>query len=207
MDGGLGIGVTERTHGSMGERVLQERCGTTDRAARFYEQQVLDHLNERMVEFVGRQEMLFVASADGGGACDCTFRAGPPGFIQVLDRRRLAWPEYRGNGVMASLGNILETGRVGLLLVDFFRDVIGLHVNGRASVVTDEALREQVPDLPVDPHPGRRPVVGVVVEVDEAYVHCSKHIPLLVPLPKQQHWGTDDHKRKGGDFFHVAAPS
>ncbi len=92
-----------------------------------------------------------------------------------------------------------------LLFIDFTRDVIGLHVNGRAELVTAQQIHEQAPSVNKDEHPGRRPVLWVVVRVDEAYVHCSKHIPLLVPLPKQQHWGTDDHKRKGGDFFHVAA--
>src|SRR5256714_13033597 len=101
---------------------MQQRYGSVERAERFYRQQVLDRLNERMREFVARQEMLFVSTSDMEGECDCTFRAGPPGFVQVLDDARLAWPEYRGNGVMASLGNIHETGRVGLLFVDFFRD-------------------------------------------------------------------------------------
>jgi hypothetical protein len=72
--------------GSAGEHELQRRNGTTERAERFYRQQVLDHLNDRMREFLGRQEMLFVATSDGGGACDCAFRAGPPGFVQALDR-------------------------------------------------------------------------------------------------------------------------
>ena len=88
--------VVDLVHGSAGERSLQARCGTTERAARFYQQQFLDHLNPRMVEFVARQEMLFVATADRSGECDNTFRAGPPGFIRVLGPHRLAWPEYRG---------------------------------------------------------------------------------------------------------------
>lgn len=184
-----------------GERELQARYGTSDRAERFYRQQVLDHLNERMVEFVPRQEMLFVATADGFGACDNTFRAGPPGFIRVLGPHRLAWPEYRGNGVMASLGNIAGNPHVGLLMIDFFRDVIGLHVNGRARIV------EHGPAAPPvdDPAPGRRPERWVTVDVDEAYIHCAKHIPRLVKVPHRREWGTDDVRRKGGDFFGVRA--
>lgn len=190
---------------SRGERELQEELGTRSRAEQFLDRQVLDHLNTDMRAFVARQDLCFVATAGAGGDCDCSLRAGPPGFVQVLGPSALAYPEYRGNGVMASLGNIRETGHVGLLFVDFVRDVIGLHVNGRARTVSDDDLRQEAPDLPADPHPGRRPVLWVVVDVVEAYVHCSKHIPLLVPLPKQQHWGTDDHRRKGGDFFHAAA--
>lgn len=193
--------------GSAGEHALQQRYGTTERAERFYRQQVLDHLNQRMRGFIARQEMLFVASADATGECDCTFRAGPPGFVEVLDAHRLAWPEYRGNGVLASLGNISENAHVGLLFVDFFRDVIGLHVNGCAEVVDDATMRAEYSNLSVDPVPGRRPERWVRVRVDEAYVHCAKHIPRLLKLPRDRAWGTDDTKRKGGDFFGVRAAS
>ena len=191
--------------GSYGERELQRRYGTVARAERFYAQQVLDHLNEHMRDFVARQEMLFVATSDTRGECDCTFRAGPPGFVRVLDEQRVAWPEYRGNGVMASLGNITENGYVGLFFVDFFRDVIGLHVNGRAMIVERDEMQVLIDDPPVDPVPGRRPERWVLVNVEEAYIHCAKHIPRLLKLPRERAWGTDDVRRKGGDFFGAAS--
>jgi hypothetical protein len=192
--------------------------GTAVRADRFYDEQVLDRLNPRMIEFVARQEMFFLATADSHGECDSTFRAGPPGFLRVLDDLTLAYPEYRGNGVMASLGNIRENPHVGILMIDFARDRIGLHVNGRAELVTDERMRWKYPELPVDGVPGRRPQMWVEVEVEEAYIHCSKHIPRLVRAPLRQNanedggaaavgeqaWGTDDAKRKGGDYFGAA---
>jgi predicted pyridoxine 5'-phosphate oxidase superfamily flavin-nucleotide-binding protein len=191
--------------GSQGERELQQAYGTEERAERFYDQQVLDYLNENMRNFIVQQEMLFVATADKSGECDSTFRAGPPGFIQVLDERNLAYPEYRGNGVMASLGNISENANVGLLMIDFIKDVIGLHVNGSANIVEDVEMRRAYPDLKVDASPGRRPERWVQVTVHEAYIHCSKHIPRLAKVPRVRHWGTDDVKRKGGDFFEAKA--
>lgn len=194
----------ETTPGSIGERELQHRYGTTERAERFYQQQMLDHLNERMRQFVAQQEMMFVATADARGNCDNTFRAGPPGFVQVFNPEHLAWPEYRGNGVLASLGNISENPHVGLIFVDF-RESIGLHVNGRATIVEDAVLRDFSPDLPVDTVPGRRPERWVSVQVEEAYIHCAKHIPRLVKLPRDRAWGTDDTRRKGGDYFGARA--
>ncbi|MQY09662.1 pyridoxamine 5'-phosphate oxidase family protein [Actinomadura macrotermitis] len=187
--------------GSAGEHELQLRWGTAERARRFYDDQVLDHLNPAMAEFVARQEMAFVATADEGGECDCTLRAGPPGFLSVLDPRTVAYPEYRGNGVMASLGNISRNPYVGILLVDFFKDVIGLHINGIARIADDAGLRRLYPELPAPDMPGRRAERWVVVSVQEAYIHCSKHIPLLAKLPRERYWGSDDLKRKGGDFF------
>ncbi|MER6736712.1 pyridoxamine 5'-phosphate oxidase family protein [Streptomyces puniciscabiei] len=193
--------------GSDGEHRLQERMGTTARAARFYDEQVLDRLNPRMREFAARQEMFFLATSDRHGECDNTFRAGPPGFVRVFDDRTLAYPEYRGNGVLASLGNIEENPHVGILMIDFLQDRIGLHVNGRARVLSDEEMRRERPDLPVEPVPGRRARLWVEVTVEEAYIHCAKHIPHLqkVPARGDRAWGTDDSKRKGGDFFGAAA--
>jgi predicted pyridoxine 5'-phosphate oxidase superfamily flavin-nucleotide-binding protein len=163
--------ATPRTQpGSQGEHELQRRYRSGDRARRFYREQVLDRLNDRMIQFIGRQEMVWIATADGHGECDCSFRAGPPGFVQVLDARTLRYPEYRGNGVMASLGNILENPHVGMVFLDFDQERIGLHVNGSARIV--EAGR----------HDLARPRVErwVEVRVDEAYIHCRKHLPHLV---------------------------
>jgi predicted pyridoxine 5'-phosphate oxidase superfamily flavin-nucleotide-binding protein len=196
--------------GSAGEHALQERYGTTARARGFYDHQVLDRLNERMQAFVARMEMVFIATADAAGEADCSFRAGPPGFVRVLDERTLLYPEYRGNGVMASLGNITENGHIGLMFLDLCGDAIGLHVNGRARIVDDDALLEH-PDLPdgvldgLVADGGRRPERWVGVDVLEAYIHCSKHIPVLVKREDvRQAWGTDDAVRKGGDYFRVA---
>ncbi len=191
--------------GSQGEHQLQEAYGTRERADRFYDQQVLDHLNGKMRDFAARQEMMFVATSDRNGECDSTFRAGPPGFIHVLDDKNVAWPEYRGNGVMASLGNIHENPHVGILILDLVQDVIGLHVNGSAQIVEDGDMRATFPTLTVDPTPGRRPERWVWVTVEEAYIHCSKHLPRMAKVPRTRSWGTDDVKRKGGDFFGAKA--
>lgn len=191
--------------GSAGEHVLQDALGTSQRAERFHADQMCDYLVPAMQEFVGRMTMAFVATADADGECDSTLRAGPPGFLRVLDARHVAWPEYRGNGVMASMGNINENPHVGLLMVDFTDDLIGLHVNGSARLVDDADMRREHPELPQEAAPGRRAEMWVEVTVEEAYVHCRKHIPRLVPVDRTRAWGTDDVRRKGGDHFGVAA--
>jgi predicted pyridoxine 5'-phosphate oxidase superfamily flavin-nucleotide-binding protein len=191
----------DRLPGSRGEHLLQCAYGSRDRAKKFYNDQLLDHLNEAMVEFVQRMDMAFIASADAAGECDSSFRAGPPGFIRVLDERHIAYPEYRGNGVLASLGNISENPHLAILMVDFVRDLIGLHVNGMASVVEDAEMRSGYPGIPAESDDGRAPERWVVVEVEEAYIHCRKHIPRLQPVERTRDWGTDDVKRKGGDYF------
>ena len=160
-----------------------------------------------MLEFIARQEMLFIATADAKGECDCSFRAGLPGFVYVLSDKLLAYPEYRGNGVYASLGNIMENPHIGLLFIDFFQNKVGLHVNGKARIIENNDLLER-PDIspamkaitknPSKPSPER----WLLIEVEEAYIHCSKHIPLLQKnLEQEIHWGTDDEQLKGGDAF------
>jgi uncharacterized protein len=187
--------------GSSGEHALQCAWGTQDRARRFYRDQVRARLLPEMMQFVARMEMAFLATADAGGECDASLRTGPPGFIHVLDDTRVVLPEYRGNGVHASLGNITENPHVGLLMVDFVRDLIGLHVNGRARVLSDAQVRGTWPDLPTDGAPGRRARHWLLVEVEEAYVHCRKHIPRMEIVPRHRAWGSDDPARKGGDYF------
>jgi len=194
--------------GSSGERRAQERFGTPGRAEAFYANQVLDHLNQPMQDFITRMEMVFIATADGEGKCDCSFRAGAPGFVQVLDGKTLACPEYRGNGVLASVGNILENPHIGLIFLDYYQTTVGLHVNGRARVL-DPAEAAALPNLSpgmieaAQIKGGRRAETWILIDVEEAYIHCSKHVPLLQRLDKQIVWGTDDERLKGGNFFKV----
>jgi uncharacterized protein len=181
--------------GSGGEHELQGWFGSQQRARRFYREQLLDRLNEQMIGFIGRQEMVWIATADRHGECDCSFRAGPPGFVQVLDPSTLRYPEYRGNGVMASLGNMLENPHVGMIFLDFDHERIGLHVNGTARIV-------EVAD---GSGPRPRAERWVEVRVEEAYIHCRKHLPHLVKADGNgRAWGTDDARAKGGDYFRAS---
>ena len=187
--------------GSAGEHRLQADLATTARADRFYDDQVLDHLNPLMRAFVRRQRMFFLATADAAGECDNTLRAGPPGFLEVVDERTVAWPEFRGNGVMASLGNITENPHVGLLMVDFVEDTVGLHVNGRARLVDAEKMARagRVVQAPA----GRGVRLWVQVDVVEAYIHCSKHIPRLAEAPAEH--VASVRRTRTADYFGAAA--
>jgi uncharacterized protein len=125
---------------SWGEHDLQARYGTKARAEALYKKQTLSYLNPQMRTFIARQEMYFLATADGHGECDVSFRARDAGFVHVISEKILVYPEYRGNGIMASMGNFAENPHAGLLFVDFFRDKAGLHVNGEARICSNEEL-------------------------------------------------------------------
>lgn len=195
--------------GSDGEHVLQAEYASEDRANTFYARQVLNFLAPRMQEFISRQEFMFVSTADRHGECDCSPRFGEPGFIHVLGNKHVLYPEYRGNGVFASLGNISENPHIGLLIIDFYRNSVGLHVNGRARVVPSDELEAFADKLPKDvlaelsKEGKRRPNRWVMVEVEEAYIQCSKHIPLLKKLERPIDWGTDSAAAKKADYFQL----
>ena len=188
-----------------GEYLLQEKYGTTKKAAAFYNNQMLGHLNQVMMDFISKQDMMFISTADANGNCDSSFRAGTPGFVQVINEKSVMYPEYKGNGVMASMGNIIENPHIGLMFIDFFENQIGLHVNGKASILEkDQLTKLEISDGMINElneKEGSKAERWIVIEVEEAYIHCSKHIPKLKQLNKEVVWGADNEKQKGGDFF------
>jgi truncated hemoglobin YjbI len=195
--------------GSDGEHALQAKYCTKERANGFYGRQVLSFLSPLMRDFISRQEFLFVATSDRHGECDCTSKFGEPGFIRVLSEKYLAYPEYRGNGVLANLGNISENPHIAMLILDFFRDSVGLHVNGKARIIENEELSGYGDKIPQDildelaKEGKRRPERWIMVEVEEAYIQCSKHVPLLQKLDRKIDWGTDNVAAKKGDYFQL----
>jgi truncated hemoglobin YjbI/predicted pyridoxine 5'-phosphate oxidase superfamily flavin-nucleotide-binding protein len=195
--------------GSDGEHYLQKKFDTEDRANAFYNAQVLDYLSPKMQEFVEKQEFMFVSTADRHGECDCTSKFGTPGFIRVLSDKYIIYPERRGNGVFANLGNITENPHIGLLIIDFFQDTIGLHINGKVRIIEHEEMLEYQENLPqsilneISLEGPKCPERWIMVEVEEAYVQCSKHIPLLKKEDKRIDWGTDSAAAKKVDYFQL----
>ena len=169
------------TPGSDGEHRLQEIHGTSARARSFYTNQVRDHLLPTMTEFLRHTEMIFVATA-ASGRCRSTVSTGSPGFVHVVDASRLALPERRQG---PAAGDVAENPHVGLLVVDFETARIGLHVNGAARVLDDDAARAEVPSLPEHPSPGDD-AAWVLVDVEEAFIHCRKHIPTMTTLRRRE---------------------
>ena len=189
--------------GLQSERMIQDELGTRKRASRFYETQVQDHLTPSMQEFIRRQQMVFIATADASGACDCSPRFGGAGVVSVVDQGTLAYPEYRGNGVFASLGNIVENPHIGLLFIDFLDSTVGLHVNGIAERRPPVARPNGVDEMPAARGGSSARLVEqwVYIKVEEAYIQCSKHVPRFQRVQKDIRWGTDDPTLKSSSYF------
>jgi predicted pyridoxine 5'-phosphate oxidase superfamily flavin-nucleotide-binding protein len=83
---------------------------------------------------IERADTFFIASVHGGRGADASHRGGQPGFVKVLDERRLRIPDYQGNNMFQTLGNIAADPRVGLLFVDFDTGTT-LQLTGRARIL------------------------------------------------------------------------
>jgi predicted pyridoxine 5'-phosphate oxidase superfamily flavin-nucleotide-binding protein len=127
--------------------------------------QAFAELDEDLRLFIERQEMMFVATFDDDGERTCTFRTGPPGFVRVLDINRLAWPEYADD---VDLDAISANPLVSLLFLNYQRDAIGLHIDGRAKVLDDRSMRRAYRCLPEPVH-GAAPAHWVTVYVEEVH--------------------------------------
>lgn len=116
-----------------GNRRLQDRFDTRRLADRIEERLRHDRFDDDDRAFIEARDMFFLATADGSGMPQCSYKGGEPGFVRVLDERTLAFPSYDGNGTYLSLGNVLRNPQVGLLFIDFTSPK-RLRVNGIASV-------------------------------------------------------------------------
>ncbi len=148
-----------------GSRDLQHRFDTRRLADRLEDVKVRDHLTPEDAEFIAVRDMLFLATADAQGRPTCSYKGGDPGFVRVLDERTLAIPNYDGNGMYRSWGNVRRNPRVGLLFIDWQRQR-RLRVDGEASVALDDPLTAS--------WPGAQFVVRVTVR--DVFPNCPRYI-------------------------------
>jgi len=114
---------------------------------------------------VEHSSMFFLATADTNGRPDCSYKGGLPGFVRVVDERTLAFPNYDGNGMYKSLGNIAVNPYVGLLFVDFELQK-RLRINGAATLHRNDPLLAE--------YPGAQLIVRV--RADQIFPNCSRYV-------------------------------
>src|SRR5213079_2225067 len=117
-----------------GARALQDRFDTRRLADRL-DEKFLSHPNIDADDraFIERMDMFFLATADSEGRPQCSYKGGDPGFVRVLDERTIAFPNYDGNGMYLSMGNVAVNPRVGMLFIDFEKPS-RLRLEGAASI-------------------------------------------------------------------------
>src|SRR5438105_3649027 len=115
----------------------------------FDSRRISDRLEEKLTRavfspddkaFIEGMIYFFIATADADGRPDCSFKGGAPGFVRVTGPSELAFPDYDGNGMFKSLGNLAVNASVGLLFIDMHERPRRLRVNGEARASRDDPL-------------------------------------------------------------------
>ncbi|MET0323579.1 MAG: MSMEG_1061 family FMN-dependent PPOX-type flavoprotein [Ilumatobacteraceae bacterium] len=127
-----------------------------------------NRIAEPTAAFIAASPMLFMATSDREGRTTVSPRGGVPGFVAVLDERRIAFADVIGNNLIDSLTHIVDNPHVGLLFVIPGRHET-LRVEGNAWVTTDPDVLAVVGEPE-----GKPPKVAVGVEVTSAFIHCSR---------------------------------
>jgi predicted pyridoxine 5'-phosphate oxidase superfamily flavin-nucleotide-binding protein len=146
-------------------RKLQDRFDTRRLADRIEDRIVRDRIDEDDRAFIEARDMFFIATVDADGQPQSSYKGGEPGFVRVLDERTIAFPVYDGNGMYLTAGNLLQTGKVGLLFIDF-EGRKRLRLNGVASVDDDDPLRGEYPEAQLI----------VRVAATEVFPNCPRYI-------------------------------
>jgi hypothetical protein len=121
-----------------GSRSLQDRFASRALADRLDEKLRRERFNEADKAFVEAASFFFLATADADGRPDCSFKGGLPGFVRISAPDELIWPDYDGNGMFRSLGNIAVNPHVGLLFMKVGERPGRLRINGRATLDFDD---------------------------------------------------------------------
>src|SRR5690348_8840102 len=95
-----------------GQRQLQDCFDTRRLADKLQEKIVRDAINPKQKAFIEAADMFFLATADEQGRPSCSYRGGDPGFVRVVDEKTLALPNYDGDGMYVSWGNVLKNRHV-----------------------------------------------------------------------------------------------
>jgi predicted pyridoxine 5'-phosphate oxidase superfamily flavin-nucleotide-binding protein len=122
-------------------------------------------------------DMFFLATADAEGRPQCSYKGGEPGFVRVLDATTIAFPNYDGNGMYLSMGNLAVNPHVGLLFIDFTAQRPSrLRLNGEASIDERDPL--------VDAYPGAQFVVRV--RATQVFPNCPRYIHRMALVERSR---------------------
>lgn len=148
-----------------GSRCLQDRFDTRRLADRLEELQAHTEFTDEDRATIEEAPMFFLATADAEGRPDCSYKGGKRGFVRVVDAHTLAFPDYNGNGMFKSLGNVVVNPHVGLLFIDFEHPG-RMRVNGIASLHEDDPLLAE--------YPGAQLIVRV--RADQIFPNCPRYV-------------------------------
>jgi predicted pyridoxine 5'-phosphate oxidase superfamily flavin-nucleotide-binding protein len=160
-----------------GNRELQDRFDGRRVADALEAHRRTDSFLPEHVAVIEAAAFFFLATA-AEGAVDCSFKGGPPGFVRVTGPAELEWPDYDGNSMYLSLGNIRLSPAIGMLFIPAFDGRSRrLRLRGRATLVEDAARIAAIP--------GAQRLVRVAVT--DIFPNCPRYIPDLASATPSAH--------------------
>ena len=141
-------------------------------------------LDEHTREFIAHSPFVLLATSDANGRCDVSPKGDAPGFVHIVDDRRLVIPERPGNKRFDGMLNILSNPHVGMIFFVPGRQET-LRVNGKASITRDPELLNRCVAQ------GKVPLVAIGVEVEQCFLHCPKAF-IRSRLWSHQTWPAPD---------------
>ena len=149
-------------------RELQRRFDTERLADRIEQRLCRDQISADDRQLIERLDMFFLATADAAGQPTCSYKGGDPGFVRIIDERTLVFPNYDGNGMYLSMGNLAATTQVGMLFIDFAKPQ-RLRVHGRAGIISADAVE-----------PGFTGAQFLVrVAVQQVFPNCPRYVHAM----------------------------
>ena len=158
--------MTERPFFHDGMRQLQDRYDGRRVADAIADNRVHAEFWDSERALIAASPFFFLATAHAGHV-DCTIKSGDPGFVQVIGANVLEFPDYDGNSMYRSLGNMLRSPRVGMLFVRFDGKSLRMRASGVASMHDDAGILAR--------HHGAKRVVRV--DCDEIFPNCPRYLP------------------------------
>ena len=152
-----------------GNRALQDEFGSRPLADRLEEKLTRTAFTADDKAYIESCVYFFLATADAEGRPDCSFKGGAPGFVRLTGPSELAFPDYDGNGMFKSLGNLAVNPHVGLLFIAMHDKPKRLRVNGDARISRDDPLLREIA--------GAQLIVRV--DVRAIFPNCPRYIPQL----------------------------
>ena len=130
-------------------------------------------ITEELANFIGMQTSMFLATANAEGQPYIQHRGGPPGFLQVLDNKTIAFADFAGNRQYITIGNLSENAKAHMFLIDYAQQ-LRIKIWGEARVVEDDI--ELITRLQPENYKARveRAIVFTVLAWD---ANCKQHIP------------------------------
>jgi PPOX class probable FMN-dependent enzyme len=163
------------------EQELRDMLGSPAERSVLKERQALD---QHFRAFIARSPFLLMATSGRDGTCDVSPKGDAPGFVLVLDDRRIVIPDRPGNKRFDGMQNLLANPHVGLLFFVPGRDET-LRINGRAWITKDPELLARCVAQ------GKTPQLAIGVEVEQCFLHCVKAF-LRSKLWRHNEWPPPD---------------